>query len=148
MSMAEHEKVVATNYVAILRNWKEVDPKVWAGLAGSVTVGGIVTVGATLGLTIPNWVAFLIVALVTFVASYLTKTKIPVPDDSGLTAQQAAAISKVAESGDELADADYQAAAAAAFAAAGIALDDSGKVVDTSHPLVQASPPEENTLAP
>jgi hypothetical protein len=148
MTMAKHETKTGTTFRSLVRDWRDIDPKVIAGLASSITVSAIITAGAAVGVAVPNWVAFVIVIAVTFGASYLTKSRVQIADDSGLTAQQAAIAAHVAAAGDALGDEDLQAAAREAFAAAGIALDDDGLVVDTSHPLVADKAPDENQLAP
>lgn len=137
--MAKHETTTAakgTTSRAIIRPLTEIDPKVLAGFASSISVGAIITAGKAVGLAIPTWLALLIVILVYLVTAYITKTRIPVPDDSGLTVQQAALVNGASAVGAELSEEDYRAAAQAAFEAAGIALDDGGKAIDESHPLI------------
>lgn len=149
--MADHKsKAVTTNYVAILRSWREIDPKVIVGAASSVTVGAIVSAGSAVGWDVPTWLAAAIVIAVYFVASYWTKTKIPVADDSGLTAQQAAIAVGATSVGVELSEDDVKGAIREAFKTAGVALDENDEVIDKSHPLIAGDeqPPAQNTLAP
>lgn len=157
--MPKHEtrkRAVAVNYVAILRNWREIDPKVLVGFASSITVTGVITAGASLGWDVPTWAAGAIVAGVYGLTAYWTKTKIPVADDSGLSAQQALAAAAAVDAGVDLAGGDVEGAVAGAFHAAGYTLDEHGNVVggpeDGPAVIVQPSPsdvpPAQNTLAP
>lgn len=136
--MADHAKTSKTHMsVDILRPWSKIDPKVIAGFASSVTVGGIVTAANFAGWDIPVPVASAIVILVYGLTAYWTKTRIPVADDSGLTARQTVIAEHAVNVGVDMADSDFYAAAQGAFEAAGIALDKDGSVTDTEHPLVK-----------
>lgn len=134
--MAEHEKTRTSMSLSITRAWNDIDPKVIVGAASSITVGAVVSAGALVGWDVPVPLAAAIVIVVYFVASYLTRSKVPVADDSGLTAQQAAVAASAASAGDALADEDWQQLAVDAFHAAGLALDPDGVVEDPEHPLV------------
>lgn len=136
--MAKHEKLL----LPILRDWKDIDPKVIAGFASSVTVGAIITAGAAVGIDVPVWLASAIVIAVYFAASYWTKTKVPVADNSGLSAQNRALAEAASTVGDELEEGDLRSALSAAFVAAGHRLNDKGEVIDPE--LIPA--PTENKL--
>ncbi len=123
--MSKHE--LAT--VPIERPWSKIDPKVIVGAVSSLTVGGVVSVGAAVGLTIPTWVAALVVIVAYFVASYLTKTRIPVANNAGLSAEYVDAGNAAAAAGAEAAEGDLNDAIAKAFHSAGYILDADGNVI-------------------
>lgn len=139
--MAKHEEKTTGAMMPLFRPLLDIEPKLVAGLASSVTVGAIITAGQQLGLAIPSWLAVLIVIGVYLLAGYLTRSRIPVPIDSGLTAQQVALVGGASAVGAELGDGDLRAAAEAAFAAVGIPVDDDGNVTDLTHPLVAGADP-------